>query len=948
MAKILVVDDNPATRELLAVMLRQRRHEVLLSADGVEALARVHDEHPDLVVCDLLMPTMDGFEFVRRLRVDPDMAATPVIFCSATFLEHEARTLAESCGVTQVLLKPVDSSLFHRTVDDVLAQRAGAASLEDTRTFDREHLRLVTNKLIERDHRLEVASHRLSALTELNLLLASERDPDALLDQVCRGARELIGSRLAAFGVRDLRTGDCVRYGTWGIRASHDEELALPPIDRGVFANVLCDRKTLRMPVPRGDPMVLGLSRRFPAIENALIAPIASLHHCYGWVLLGDKVGGDTFSEEDERLLTIYAAQAGRIYENGILYTQANRHARQQSLLAQFGQRALASSDLSRLQAEAVIALKSGLEVAHCELLELSAEGRFVIRPAGGEPGNDKRGEGHTIAAGPRSQSQFVLEAKEPVIVADYLVESRFVPPDSVTLAGLRSGAHVIVKGPSGPIGILSVYAREPRRFAVESLSFQRAIAYVVETAIARALAEERVNFLAQFNAVTGLPNRSLYLDRLLQTLALAKRGGSLTAVIVVDLDRFKLVNDTHGHEAGDQLLRIAAQRLIGCVQPGDTVAHTGADEFALVLSRLGAADAAMPVAAQLVQALSEPFELVQSGDRKPTTIYVTGSVGIALHPADGAEPDELLKHADIAMSRAKDSGRNQYQFYLPQMNERATTRSQLEAGLRIALKQEQFLLHFQPKVSLRSGDICGFEALLRWQHPERGLVPPGDFIAILEDTGLIESVGKWVLRTVCEQIKHWQDRALPLRSVAVNLSARQFREKNLDRIVADIIAAAGIEPRWLEFELTESILMQDTQQTAAMLRNLKTLGIGIAVDDFGTGYSSLAYLKRFPLDTLKIDREFVRDCVSDPNDAAIAQSIVSLAHGLGLKVIAEGVETQEQLDYLASVGCDEMQGYYFSRPVSEADCTRMLADGRRMAIPQELGEWSIANASGA
>ena len=486
------------------------------------------------------------------------------------------------------------------------------------------------------------------------------------------------------------------------------------------------------------------------------------------------------------------------------------------------------------------------------------------------------------------------------------------------------------------------------RRFAAESLSFQRAIAYVVETAIARARAEERVNFLAQFNAVTGLPNRSLCLDRLLQTLAQAKRAGSLTAVIVVDLDRFKLVNDTHGHEAGDQLLRIAAQRLIGCVQPGDTVAHTGADEFALVLSRLGAVDAAMPVAAQLVKALSEPFELAQSGNRTPLTVYVTGSVGIALYPADGAEPDELLKHADIAMSRAKDSGRNQYQFYLPQMNERATTRSQLEAGLRTALKQEQFLLHFQPKVSLRSGDICGFEALLRWQHPERGLVPPGDFIAILEDTGLIESVGKWVLQSVCEQIKHWQDRALPLRSVAVNLSARQFREKHLDRIVADIIAAAGIEPRWLEFELTESILMQDTQQTAAMLRNLKTLGVGIAVDDFGTGYSSLAYLKRFPLDTLKIDREFVRDCVSDPNDAAIAQSIVSLAHSLGLKVVAEGVETQAQLDFLASVGCDEMQGYYFSRPVPEVDCTRMLADGRRMALPQDLGERVIATARGA
>lgn len=929
MAKILVVDDNPATRELLAVLLRQRRHQIVVAADGAEALARVHDGHPDLVICDLLMPTMDGFEFVRRLRADPVIAATPTIFCSATFLEREARTLAESCGVTQVLIKPVDPDSFHRTVDEALTQRAVAPSLADPRTFDREHLRLITDKLLDRDTRLDVASHRLAALTELNLLLASERDPDALLDQVCRGARELIGSRFAALGVRDLRTGEWVRYRSWGVPASQLDALALPPMDGGVFAAVLRDRSSLRIAVPGGDLTALGLSGRFPPIQNALIAPIASLNHCYGWVLLGDKVGGDTFSEQDERLLFIYATQAGRIYENGILYAQANRHARQQTLLAQFGQQALACSDPRRLLAAAVEVLKNGLEVPCCEMMELT-------------PG------GLLIAADPGTQSRFVLDALEPVVVDDYQTEVRFLPPQSATVEGMRSAAHVVVKDAARPIGILSVYAAQPRGFAHESVSFLRAIAYIVETAFARTMAEVRVNFLAQFNAVTELPNRRLLLDRLAQTVAQAKRSATLAAIVVVDLDRFKFINDTHGYGAGDRLLRLVAKRLTGCVQPGDTVAHTGADEFAIVLSRLRTVDAAMPVAAQLVQSLSEPFELPQSHDREPLTVYVTGSVGIALYPSDGEEPDELLKHADIAMSRAKDSGRNQYQFYLPQMNERATTRSQLEAGLRIALKQEQFLLHFQPKVSLRSGEICGFEALLRWQHPVRGLVPPADFIGILEETGLIESVGKWALRAVCQQIKHWQDSALQPRPVAVNLSALQFREQHLDRIVADIIAAAGIEPRWLEFELTESVLMQDTQQTAAILRNLKALGVGIAVDDFGTGYSSLAYLKRFPLDTLKIDREFVRDCVSDPNDAAIAQSIVSLAHNLSLKVVAEGVESEQQLNFLASVGCDEMQGYYFSRPVPEMDCTRMLADGRRMPIPRELGEWQIATASRA
>jgi EAL domain-containing protein (putative c-di-GMP-specific phosphodiesterase class I) len=284
-------------------------------------------------------------------------------------------------------------------------------------------------------------------------------------------------------------------------------------------------------------------------------------------------------------------------------------------------------------------------------------------------------------------------------------------------------------------------------------------------------------------------------------------------------------------------------------------------------------------------------------------------------------------------MSRAKELGRNNYQFFLPQMNERAIERGRMETGLRVALKNDEFLLHFQPKTSLRSGEICGFEALLRWQPPNKPMVPPAGFISVLEETGLIESVGAWALHRVCEQVKAWQSAGLEARPVAVNLSARQFRDKNLDRIIADIVRSIGIDPRYLEFELTESILMQDTVQAAAMLRNLKALGVSIAVDDFGTGYSSLAYLKRFPLDTLKIDREFVRDCTSDPDDAAIAQSIVSLAHNLGLQVVAEGVETLQQLEFLASVGCDEMQGYYFSRPVPQADCTQMLVERRRMSV---------------
>jgi diguanylate cyclase (GGDEF)-like protein len=937
MAKILVVDDSPVNRELLAAVLRRAQHQVLEAADGAEALKRVRAERPNLVICDILMPTMDGYEFVRRMRADRDIARTSVIFCTATFLEREARSLAESCGVLRVMTKPLDLKMLPRIVEQAIAQQGSVAidvldPLEDTREFDREHVRLVNDKLIERGADLEFANRRLSALTDLNLALASERDPNMLLDRVCRGARELIGSRFSALAVRDLLTGECVRFSTWGLPLEEVTRLGRPLIDSGVFSQVMRESRPKRFVNPGGNPTSIGMSPVFPAVHSALIAPLVSLNHCYGWVFLGDKMGAESFTDEDERLLSIHAAQAGRIYENGTLFAKTNRHAVQQSLVAQFGQQALESTDLDGLLVDAVDVLRRGLDLDYCEILELAGDREVAVYRAGCGWGINSR-DRQKIPAGPGTQTRYILEASRQVINTDYKFELDFTPPDYVTAQGIRSAAHVIVNSKTAPIGVISVYAREPGRFAPEDVSFLHSIAHVAETAFARKSAEERMNFLSQFNAITGLPNRSLFLDRLAQTLAQATRGNWLAGVIFVDIDRFKVINDTWGHAAGDRLLQMSAKRLSECVKSGDTVAHVGADEFALVLSKLKTPDDAISAAAKIVEVLAQPFELTQSSDPERVTAYVTGSVGISLFPGDSTDPSALLKNADIAMSRAKELGRNNYQFYLPQMNERALERAHVETGLRVALKNHELLLHFQPKISLRTGEICGFEALLRWQPPNGPMVPPAGFISVLEETGLIESVGPWAVRTVCEQIREWQRRGLQPRPVAVNLSARQFRDKNLDGIIADVIRDVGIDPKYLEFELTESILMQDTVQAAAMLRNLKSLGVSIAVDDFGTGYSSLAYLKKFPLDTLKIDREFVRDCVSDPDDAAIAQSIVSLAHNLGLRVVAEGVETKEQLQYLASVGCDEMQGYYFSKPVPQADCTQMLVEGRRMAV---------------
>jgi predicted signal transduction protein with EAL and GGDEF domain len=381
------------------------------------------------------------------------------------------------------------------------------------------------------------------------------------------------------------------------------------------------------------------------------------------------------------------------------------------------------------------------------------------------------------------------------------------------------------------------------------------------------------------------------------------------------------------GHSIGDKLLVQVALRLQECVRSGDTVARLGGDEFAFILSNLAHAEDATLVAEKVIAALSLVFEL------EGQEVYISASLGISIYPGDGTDADGLLRNADTAMFQAKEHGPAIYQFYLPQMNERAVARLKMETQLRGALARHEFVLHYQPKVSLVSGEITGFEALLRWRHPARGLVPPLQFISVLEDTGLIVSVGEWVVRTVCEQIKRWQGEGLVPHPISINLSARQFQQQDLDTVIGKTLKITGIDPRLLEFELTESVLMKEAETAANALQNLKAFGVQISMDDFGTGYSSLAYLKRFPLDILKIDRTFIRDVTTDPDDAKITVAMINLAHSLELKVVAEGVETKAQLDFLVCHGCDEMQGYYFSRPLPPESASQMLVESRRLLM---------------
>ncbi|HYD94649.1 MAG TPA: EAL domain-containing protein [Noviherbaspirillum sp.] len=446
----------------------------------------------------------------------------------------------------------------------------------------------------------------------------------------------------------------------------------------------------------------------------------------------------------------------------------------------------------------------------------------------------------------------------------------------------------------------------------------------VVEDISRRKQVEEELLHLANHDSLTSLPNRSLLLDRLAQALVFARRSDARVAVMLIDLDRFKTINDSLGHDIGDKIIIEISRRLSACIRAGDTIARLGGDEFVVIRPDVAREDAVASMAQQILAGLAQPITL------QGHEFFPTASIGISVFPKDGTDGQTLLKNADMAMYRAKDAGRNTFQFYAHEMNTRALDRLKLESGLRRALERQEFAVHYQPQMDIASGRVMGAEALLRWAPPGQTMVFPGDFIPIAEETGLIVPIGEWVLRQACMQKREWHRAGMFTDlKLAVNLSARQFKQQDMVKMVSRVLAETGCRPEWLELEITESIIMENPEAAAETLHRLSAMGVRLAIDDFGTGYSSLSYLKRFPIDALKIDRSFVRDITTDADDAAIAKAVIALAHSLKLAVIAEGVETIEQLDFLREQKCDQMQGYFLSRPLPVDQFGAFLLQGK-------------------
>ena len=941
-ATILIVDDHVLNREFLMTLLGYGGHRLLEASDGAEALKLVNTARPDLVISDILMPNMDGYEFVTRMRADPATATVPIIFYTATYREREANLVAQACGVRWVLPKPSDPDVILRTVHEALgmtgepdampaqaplmapegpsegrfrgidhkvAEYLGElesssqlitqfAALGEGPEPAHAQLSVMTERLASSLSSLQAVSLRLTALIELGIELGAERDPLALVEIGCRVAQNICVSKYACIGVIEDGATELSYFSSCGI--DQQASLIASAPRAGILKNVLEQRQPCRVNGLDGDPRSIGLPALHPPVHSFLGVAIASRERVHGWLYLVDKLGAVEFSEVDERVAATVAAQIAVAYENLLLYDEIKRHHAQLTL--DMSARIRLDEDLRRFRlamdatADAIFLVdRAGMcfvdvNATACRMLGYEREDFLKVGPNRNldATGNKLEDLYHKLLAGEQgaTMAELQLQCKDGSFLS---VE--------VQRRTLRSGQS----------WILVAVARD-----------------ITE----RKEAELRLLKLAHFDTLTGLPNRTQFYESLSNSLAQAADHKWALAVLFLDVDRFKNVNDTLGHTIGDELLRQFSSRLVNCLRVRDTIGRFGGDEFAAILMLPEGAQNAIAVVDKIRDAMRRPFDL------KGHEVTVTASIGISVYPDDGNDADTLIQYADTAMYRAKEAGRDAFRFFTAEMNAQSLARLDLENALRRAIDNDEFVLHYQPKVHIGSGRISGAEALIRWRRPGHGMVSPALFIPILEETGLIVRVGNWVLNQACKKIAEWSSGTTGPVHLSVNVSGIQFFVGGLEEEVLKAIEVHGIAPELLELELTESSLMSNAEETISVLRNLKALGIQISIDDFGTGYSSLAYLKRFPIDKLKIDIAFVREVTSNPDDAAIVLAIINMAHSMKLQVIAEGVEKDAQLAYLRRHGCDEMQGYYFSRPVPEEEFELMMREGKYLQAP--------------
>jgi diguanylate cyclase len=1103
MATIAVVDDIAVNRELLVTLLEPRGHSILEAGNGVDALDLAQRNRLDLIICDILMPEVDGYEFVRRLRMMPELHDIPVLFCSAHFLEPEAHDLARACGVEVVLTKPIDADALFRAVDAMLAAGTAVPVPEPVPEsgFEHRHLQLIRDKLSEKVAELQQVNEKLEALIELNLQLASERDKKRLVEHVCTGATQVLGADLGTVVTRETGTETIAHVAHCGIDSGTIAAMNTISLDRGVLGRVYRDAHVLCLDtVPEDED--LGLPGGYPQLTGLVAAPVKSLAATYGWICLGKRNGSAVFSDTDAELLGIVAAQAGRIYENGSLYARlcdhtraleaeieeherSQRHLAAQCAVAKILNEAASISAAARILLEAVC---TGLGFAAATLWRVDEHGHSLhctaawcepgrgcevfeahslvlkIAPDKGIPGQawssgapvwssdldanpaflraevaaeaglrsggaipiSVRGEvvavidvfsrercdmdarlGETLSTLGIQIGQFfertsqhrrivrltrvyaVLSGINAAIVrihdrpqlfaeacriavrqgnfgmawigevdsglaqvvpvawagvdddvgADCLsIEADIATGQGAVGEAVRTGRACIVdhlsdiegagkrreealrRGYQSMIalplvvegkvhGVMVLYAEEPEFFTAEEQVLLAELANDVSFALEFIAKQDLLAYMAMHDVLTGLANRAELLDRLDAALHMRRLDGTAVGVVVWDIKRFRNINDTFGRQVGDSLLKELADRFRAAWPYGKGIARIAVDQFACVISGEG----------ELTGIAHQIERTAQGIIGRPVTVgghelHLSLSGGVAIAGASGEDADSLLKNAEAALRQAKKSGVG-YLFYEPDMNALIAKTLLLENRLRQALDRDEFVLHYQPKISGASGVVTGLEALIRWNDPSNGIVLPGTFIPILEDTGMIIQVGAWAIRKALQDARRFRDARIAVARIAVNVSALQLQDNDFVHSIREAVEKWGSEPP-LDLEITESMLMTDFKGNVARLDAVRDLGVQIAIDDFGTGYSSLGYLARLPVNALKIDRSFIETMAMTPESMTIVSTIISLAHALNLKVIGEGVENDEQAKFLRLLKCTELQGFLISRPL--------------------------------